>query len=704
MLVIDRIVFLAALASGFNPGTGRVEIATEDAVTFDDESSIDRLGNGDVLGGGLGPVGNARDAFVRNANEALEGSGYLKLDGRFLGAVIGLDRIATRHQNGRVSFTLWERRRGSQAIVDILYASTVPGGDPNSLVLSRGVRLHPTGRATDDGWIELSTGDVDFVGHDQYRARAIRIMNVRVLEEALYGFPSNDDGAVWIDGLEIYERGPRAVPDVACRVTNEERICGVEGACVMGRCVDAATFLGNPPRDLNVRNDYLQRSIHRMSYIVGGRYSRDRVSTFDNRMSALAGTPSIANYWDEYRAAYDGFGDGHISAPLDAWPEPLFGDSVCLVESEADLLTGAPIRPMVYERDPNHPLGGQFLEGDVVLRVDGRVPADWLPLVDRHLRYAGDPRGRTFITTSQLLQAALMVGAELEIARCPVGVECRAPNVFTIDLAQTAAPFWRNGPQGWFDADLECDFRFRREVGGDFRDTEFVGHSDRDGIRTVLINGVSGDGRWMRGAEQAMQNVPSLVVLDERTGGGGTFDGVDAILSPFVGPNENPIADLVPQLSPEIDMRTHSVLRQCNVGWSIECGFFAAMPMAQGPRRATQPNARIAILNGLDVSGNDFLPRALKDRATGETRIFGAVPTYGAFGPIIGLPRMATEFYGGSSQFHDTLFAWDAPSFTFTTGHGVEPDVVVRQKQSDVFRNVDTMIEAARAWLLGGGS
>ena len=587
MLVIERIVFLAALASGFNPGTGRVEIATEDAVTFDDESSIDRLGNGDVIGGGLGPVGNARDAFVRNANEALEGSGYLKLDGRFLGAVIGLDRIATRHRNGRVSITLWERRRGSQAIVDVMYGSTAPGGDPNSLILSRGVRLHPTGRATDDGWIELSTGDIDFVGHDQYRARAIRIINVRVHEEALYGFPSNEDGAVWIDGLEIYERGPRAIPDVECRITNERQTCGVEGACVMGRCIDAATFLGNPQRNLNVRNDYLQRSIQRMRFIVGGRYSRDRVGAFEVRMSALANAQSVAHYWDEFKAAYDGFGDGHISAPLDTWPAPLFGDSACLVESEADLLSGAPLRPMVFERAQNHPLGGQLTPGDVITSVDGRPPADWLNLVERHLRYAGDPRGRTFITTSQLLQAALLVGAELAVTRCPIGAECNVPHRFTIDLAQLAAPFWRNGPQPWFDMDLGCDFRFKREVGGDFRDSEFVGHSDRDGIRTILLNGVSGDGIWMSGARagdaatcrrsSSSTNAPAAAAPSTAWTRSCRRSSVRT---------RTLIADLVPQLSPEIDMHARTrCCSRCNVGWSIECGFFAAMPMAQGPRR-----------------------------------------------------------------------------------------------------------------------
>jgi hypothetical protein len=89
-----------------------------------------------------------------------------------------------------------------------------------------------------------------------------------------------------------------------------------------------------------------------------------------------------------------------------------------------------------------------------------------------------------------------------------------------------------------------------------------------------------------------------------------------------------------------------------------------------------------------------------------STRIFGMGPTYGGYGAFTGISTLDLGFLGGSLQRHDAFFApGDAlPTvFAFESGSGVWPDEVVLQKQSDAMAGVDTVVTAAKAWLLGGG-
>jgi hypothetical protein len=59
------------------------------------------------------------------------------------------------------------------------------------------------------------------------------------------------------------------------------------------------------------------------------------------------------------------------------------------------------------------------------------------------------------------------------------------------------------------------------------------------------------------------------------------------------------------------------------------------------------------------------------------------------------------ELAGGSLQVQDSIFRASAndQNVDFQTAHGVPPDQIVLEKQSDAVRDVDTIVEAARAWL-----
>jgi hypothetical protein len=83
-------------------------------------------------------------------------------------------------------------------------------------------------------------------------------------------------------------------------------------------------------------------------------------------------------------------------------------------------------------------------------------------------------------------------------------------------------------------------------------------------------------------------------------------------------------------------------------------------------------------------------------------KIFSPGPTSGAFGSISSIPSFLIGWGGGSMQMQDSRFGAtfaDFASARWESGHGVEPDVVVVQKLSDAIDGVDTILQAATAWL-----
>ena len=82
--------------------------------------------------------------------------------------------------------------------------------------------------------------------------------------------------------------------------------------------------------------------------------------------------------------------------------------------------------------------------------------------------------------------------------------------------------------------------------------------------------------------------------------------------------------------------------------------------------------------------------------------MIGDSHTAGAFGSVIQLPSYLSGFQGGSIQIQDSRFGKtlsDAQQARWESGHGVEPDEVVVQKQSDILLGEDTILKAARTWL-----
>lgn len=641
----------------------------------------------------------------------LEGVGGLEFGGRAVYGLLALN--ATPAAAGRrVELHLWQRPLGTRASASLYWS--VGDGDSD---LSLGViSLRPTGRVTSDGWEEWSSGPFDFLAGGLHGPRWLVLTDAQY--QAYFVSYSSLDPAlrVVLDGLELLDLGPAAVPPAPCTALDEATSCGPLGACLFGRCADSALVNGPPPLDAQRRADYLARRLFEYRHFEGGRLPQARLDGLSATLTALA-APELADparFWPRFSAAVADLRDGHASAPLAAYPADLRPD-VCLHLGQADLLPGAPLRPLVFSTSGLGALAAGLLVGDALVAIDGLEPAQWARQSGR-ITHPGDPAGFDLVTAPDLLAAALRGGSRLGFARCGGPLACAEPAVERVELdtvTLAGADIWQGRPPAWLQQRQRCDYRFGRDVDDpQVTRYQFAGWADRDGVRTLLINGVpslwgeAGQAR-QQAVLEALTDGASLLILDQRSGSGGSIEAVDLLLTQLVAQDDFYAMDLYPWLEDRpLDADLMAGLAGC-AGDSWGCANSLRWVLGQAHEPAGPPyaagRARLAVLNGMDVSGNDYTSRLVTYRSA-PTRIFGGGATWGAFGVIWGLPAHDEELYGGSFQVHDTVFRASAAdgSTDFATGTGVLPDEVVYQRQSDALAGVDSVIEAARAWLLGG--
>jgi hypothetical protein len=98
---------------------------------------------------------------------------------------------------------LWQRPEGAQLYAELYWAIGPRGGEG---ALTGRLMFQPTGRATDDGWEEWSSGPVDFAMGGTLNPGWVFLE----VPEALF----DSDGAptVLLDAFSIHDLGPAAVP------------------------------------------------------------------------------------------------------------------------------------------------------------------------------------------------------------------------------------------------------------------------------------------------------------------------------------------------------------------------------------------------------------------------------------------------------------------------------------------------------------
>lgn len=712
----------SAWSSTFDEDTGRLDVSDAAfSISFD---SLDEmpLGHDFMITDTDYNILNATQAaalFVEDG-EGLEGDGALHFGGESIYTTLGLGPLAESLRGRRVAINIWQRPEGTRATIDVYwYANSGSRADP----FLGDAPLRPTGRVTDDGWEEWSTGPIDFAAGGEYGPTVLTAYDSQLtLFQTAYFASYNYDARVRLDALEIVDLGPALVEPNSCTILNETEQCGDEGLCLFGRCVDAALVAGTlPSATANIRDDYIDRRIHDYSTSEGGRRPQaamaDLVAAFESMRTA-----PTSRFWPTMQDAIERLQDGHASAPYATYPASA-AVGTCVHLGVADLVSGEPELPLVFSTDGRDPLSRQLEEGDVLLEIDGLTPEEWTVAAERLISFGGDQDARALNTAPDLAAAAIISGSTLTFARCeregPAPTPCTDDELelITFDMADLVSePLWTGSPPGWLtDEPLSCDFRFRRDIDGDeVLAYEYAGWVDIDGARTLIINGVpsywaEGGEDWFDAVGSAIVPSPEALILDQRLGGGGSIEATDYLTSMLIAEDDFYAMELYPNYERDFDESLRADLESCmNRGeqdcggaWRWVLGESSSIPAIRGASADTP----LAILNSLDVSGNDFTTMLLSQRS-GPTRIFGPGPTWGAFGPISGLPAHLGELSGGSLQWLDTLFLVESGDreAEFTTGQGVEPDVRVLQRQSDAIQGIDTIVTAARAWLAEEGS
>lgn len=698
-LMISGLAFEAA-AADFDASSGKVVAQSGDYLYRFDEyfPTLELFGvSGPIL------ESDARARFEHNEAKAIEGSGSVRLGGTMAFGWLPIAN-ADRFFGRRVEMRLWQRPEGAQLYAELYWVIGPRGGDG---ALTGRLMFQPTGRATDDGWEEWSSGPVDFAMGGTLNPGWVFLE----VPEAL--FDSDSAPTVLFDAFSIQDLGPAAVPAVACSVVNEDQRCGQDGLCLLGRCVDAAPLVGPLPFSAAGRQYYLARTRAQFRHFEGGRGPLNGLAAFEEKLQALESANAAKVFRAGLEEAVNALGDGHAQAP-GVGPGFLFPSTVCVELGRADLLPGAPLAPLITSISPGVPWTRGLAPGDALTAIDGLSVPEWRARAHSRLAYQGDEAGRDYATTQALLEAAIGSGAVLELSRCrPLPGEASCPpervEKLKVDLALAEAGVWNGGVLPWsFTDNAGCDHRFLSPVsGGDRSEYTYAETEERGGIRYLAINGTPSDDHWNSSVSLAFSGTSSRVLLDQRTGFGGAKEAIDLIAAAVLAPEE--LYDIVdvPQLGVSIEV-AQAAFPECKVKEVPACELFdswdiGSSSMTQATRGHAK-DARIAVLNGYDVSGNDYVARVFEHRDPSRTRIFGAVPTVGAYGVIFPLPSLPGERARGSLQVSDAAFlrrpgeAWTG----FITGTGVAPQEVVLQLQSDILRGVDTPLAAAERWLREG--
>lgn len=633
----------------------------------------------------------------------LEGTHAVRVPaGRAL--VLGdLGSFAALH-GSRVELRFWARADGARPSGRLVYtAEDIRAED--LLFPNASLEAIETGRATDDGWVEYATGPVDAAVGARTKLAAI------VLEAE--ASPVETSGFL-VDGVELLARGALPGRAKSCTLATEDAACGADGACVEGFCVDSAIVWGALPSK-EQRVEIARRQEQHLARFTSDRYGAARTATFFSptaRAAAESATTPRA-FWQPFQRAAALARGAHTRAAGPAryhrlswhaltytrssWNELL----ACFGVVEPDL-TGGGRGFAVFQAAPASPLR----TGDVVVKIDGEEPRDWLARAVPITPLSSDPDVDDALQGASLQELVSALARTLEVTRCAGPSSCAGADAqrITVDVAAlrkavTTLPS---------ETQPRCSVRFQLPVdvpaGADVNAYEAAFESvDAEGFVNVLTNGEPPGTALADVVHRAFDRSASRMLVDKRRGDGGGGQSL-LVWAERVRQDESfrllsaarwgydaidPPAPVFAELA-GCDSRRPST----TACWAMSASWYG-VPAPVKPRPA-----KIAWLNLVDGSASD-LAAAYAKGAPG-VRIFAPGRTMGLFGGLHHLPRFASGLSDVYVQRSDTRFGstWDAVTAApWHSGRGIEPDEIVTQTVSDLLAGRDTMLERARAWL-----
>lgn len=635
----------------------------------------------------------APEAFVAEA-DAVEGKGALRIDGdRAL--VLGDAASFAPFAFGRVEVRFFGRADGAAPELRAMYAKGPLDTREMAFPLAQ-IIAYRTGRATSDGWVEYATGAIDG------SIRGAPLSGIVLMADG--------DGArgtsFLVDALEVHRVPGELLSTGECSIALEASQCKKGAACIEGACIDAAAVYGALP-PVATRRAIVERTTTYLTRFQDDRHaSAAAAEGFAKEMPAIAEAAATPDAFFRPYASWFGRARGaHTSAPAPAAYARIAASSTRLVRyygTELNACFG------LVERDWSG--GGRgyavyqtaspsaLAVGDVVDTVDGEPVDAWIARVaPENGLFAADPDGDRALVAFELHGIVMRYGRTLGAKRCTAEGAC---TTVSIDLAEL-----RQHPEAI--EKMTCGPRFRLAVpvptGVDPDAYEAAITSTDGGITSLHTNGEPmQDATWVSTVKSAFEGASSRLLVDKRRGDGGGGDALKTwatyMRRPydfglfFVGRVDHAQIDGPPGFLDDL------------FGTCDGSSFMGKCALAQKETFVPAPGslpAKVAWLNVLDGSASDMATYFAKG-ATG-VRIFAPNRTLGLFGSLGIMPAFLPGWSGGSVQFGDTRDGQTADARKagiWLSGHGIAPDEVVVQRESDLVLGRDTMLERARAWLL----
>jgi hypothetical protein len=664
------------------------------------------------------------------------------------GVLVPWSKLAPLVSSQKVAISVWVRAYGATPTLTVTYAnaSTLPAAGTFTTVTA--IR---TGRETSDGWAEVSTGPID---------TAVWGVPIAQFTVGMSGsdLRRNANASLVIDALEIAPVAGTPLAANACTFPTQDKDCGADGECQFGHCLPAYASWGPlPPAEH--RADIVDRWISLAKHVHGARNVAANADAMVAARPALvddgagvrqffAGMNGLVNGLRNHHTSFGSPANNGLLQPLaDGGSSSTLG--ACAGFGDLDLLRDKEfpfhrIGFVLYQVAQTSPIGAKLLPGDAITAIDGMDPLTWVRSV--FLTYASsvpaDPGADIAWSATGVAWMISHRANKVHITRCASPTSCRGADRTQLDI-DVAGPAWKNFQStGMVGSEndpnvLTCSNRFQVALtnlpagggGGNTVNTQTIWGD----VSALQFDGTLADfTTWESQVLPAFANSPAKVLFDVRQGDGGYAENSEMIAEE-IRSSTQPIGEIgFPVASWDGSASVASLVstvqkanpscespRSGTDANGLPCDFidgdyfigdyYSQVQVEEGtatPLMSFQPGglgARVAWLEGADVSANDYLAALIEGRD--NQRVFGPGPTSGSYGTISSIAAPLVGWRGGSIQMTDSVWAESQTAMsmqTFRSGVGVAPDEIVAEKMSDAMMGVDTMLAAAQAWLEAG--
>jgi hypothetical protein len=476
-------------------------------------------------------------------------------------------------------------------------------------------------------------------------------------------------------------------------------VCGEEAECIHGRCRLGRLYVPPLPAPA-IRDDMVDMMKSQLEVFFGGRKTRlEDMPLALAALDALREAETAWAFWHGWGKAGRLLHDWHTRASSSFAFERTKRLNLCFIEGAADASAAV---------EPSHPVYDDVLvshvgpdgtygiaQGDRLVAVDGVHPIEWaLSLREHDWGWWQANDSEVYSELAERMRGLIVAYAhDFSILHCDKASGACAPTPESYLVAEIP-----EDPAG----QVRCDNRPYYHLGANSPSANHnVGYSffrgpveeasAEEAIYALVWDTLYGGGDPngyvngnIKSAYADFKQNARGVILDHRAGNGGTMDAAELVTT-LVRPPSTALVFLSPMERGGWDGPATAAE---GVELFLGAPGDAAMHVGADDYDPAMP---VALVLHRDGSASDFMPFGMKGAA--KVRIFAASPTAGAFSTFYNL-----RYWGGIDMqlaSGDTI-AFDGRALI---GHGVEPDVVVKLKQSDLLAGRDTVHEEALAWL-----